>query len=233
MRTIRYRQGFARQGRSRPSQERHPARVDTPQDDDKRPPPGGGGGAGPHANTARMSSVVSPGEINLQTIFSISGISQLGRESAATDHSTIRAARFLVQRLIAARLRALESGITLRRPESCSPRTAQVQAEGTHRAMSQQTHCSHDRLDWDNLAADALEALPACCRRVRNATTRSNWQASSVAPPMHAAWCSPSAAGRGSRCGLKTASPSASRAARCSDSPDNRPTSQSHRSRPR
>src|SRR5258708_9398423 len=48
-------------------------------------------------------------------------------------------------------------GITSRWSESCSQRTKQVQAEGTLRAMSQQTHCSHDRLDWDNLAADALE----------------------------------------------------------------------------
>ncbi|MDB5637547.1 MAG: hypothetical protein JWP51_2455 [Bradyrhizobium sp.] len=48
--------------------------------------------------------------------------------------------------------------------------------------MSKETQRSLDRLDWDSLAADALE-LARLIPRVRNATRPSNWQACFAALP--------------------------------------------------
>ncbi len=50
--------------------------------------------------------------------------------------------------------------------------------------MSKETQRLLDRLDWDNLAADALELarlMPPGPER----NEHSNWQASFVAPPTH------------------------------------------------
>jgi hypothetical protein len=60
--------------------------------------------------------------------------------------------------------------------------------------MGSETQLSPDRLNWVSLAADALE-LARQCRRVMNATRRSNWRVCFVVRPMRGDWCFRNGAG--------------------------------------